>query len=155
MNGKAETLPAASSEMLSDLQRINHRQCVMCGKTHNNGFGLDFTLQPDGAVEATIFCSDHLAGYEKMLHGGVICSLLDSAMTNCLFSHGYVAVTAKLDVRFRHPARTGRPATIRAWLPDPVECGPIYETMAVIEQDGLTVADAKGVFVKKERGMPD
>jgi acyl-coenzyme A thioesterase PaaI-like protein len=36
-----------------------------------------------------------------MLHGGVISSILDGTMTNCLFAHGTVAVTAELRVRFR------------------------------------------------------
>jgi acyl-coenzyme A thioesterase PaaI-like protein len=35
-------------------------------------------------------------------------------MTNCLFAHGIVAVTAEMTVRFRHPIKTGVPVIARA-----------------------------------------
>lgn len=49
---------------------------------------------------ATFSGNPGLQEYEGQLHGRVISSLLDAAMTHCLFHHGIEAVTGELYVRF-------------------------------------------------------
>jgi acyl-coenzyme A thioesterase PaaI-like protein len=91
-----------------------------------------------------------MEGYVDVLHGGVICCLLDGAMTNCLFAMGRTCVTAKLNVRFRHPVRVCRPATVRARL----ERGnrPLYAMRACVMQDGQVMAEGTGKFMEKPPG---
>jgi len=48
--------------------------------------------------------------------------LLDAAMTHCLFARGVQGVTAKLDVKFRHPVRVGVQANVRARVVSWEEC---------------------------------
>lgn len=48
--------------------------------------------------------------------GGVICALIDAAMTHCLFNQGFVAVTVDLSVRFRHPVKLNQSVIVRAWI---------------------------------------
>jgi acyl-coenzyme A thioesterase PaaI-like protein len=61
----------------------------------NNGLNLSFHVCRDGRVEGRFRCGYAYQGYTGLLHGGVISSILDGAMTNCLFSSGKTAVTAK------------------------------------------------------------
>jgi len=100
-----------------------------------------------GVVEATFPCQPAFASYPGMLHGGMICMLLDGAMTNCLFAHGLVAVTVDMNVRFRQPVAVSRPAVVRAWLES--ENSPLHRLAAELLQGGQVVATATGRFVKK------
>ena len=141
----------ASLENLTQLQRTYHEHCVMCGAGNQRSLQLNFTLDADGAVLASHCCSAFLQGYPEMLHGGVISSLLDSAMTNCLFAFGHVAVTAKMEVLFRHPVRVGSDFTVRAWRTDTPVPGSLFNVRAEIRQDDRPVAQAKALFVRKQQ----
>jgi uncharacterized protein (TIGR00369 family) len=99
-----------------------------------------------GGVEGTFACDEAFTGYEGLLHGGVISSLLDGAMTNCLLSRGLIAVTADLQVRFHHPAQIGRVAVTRAWLKNTRNL--VYILEAELLQGGVVCATAVGKFMK-------
>jgi acyl-coenzyme A thioesterase PaaI-like protein len=99
-------------------------------------------------VEGFFDCLPVFAGYPGMLHGGVICTLLDGAMTNCLFAHRLVGVTADLNVRFRHPVAVNRPARVRAWFH--TKRSPLHRLAAEVLQGGRVVATATARFVEKE-----
>ena len=77
---------------------------------------MDFRALPDGSVQRVFECGRILEGYASTLHGGIICSLLDRAMTNCLAAHGHSALTTEMRGRIRRPFATERPATILAWI---------------------------------------
>ena len=102
---------------------------------------------PDGSVQADFPCADVLKGYLHTLHGGVIASLLDGAMTNCLFAHGCLAVTAELAVQFLKPVATDRKATVQAWLEDSMLC--LHRLAAELRQDGEVMARATGKFAEQ------
>jgi uncharacterized protein (TIGR00369 family) len=129
------------------LRRHSHPDCFVCGPANGHGLGLDFQLGPDGAVEASFPCQRVFEGYPATLHGGIICALLDGAMTNCLFAHGHAAVTADLRVRFRHPVITDCPARVRAWIASSLR--PLHELVAELIQADQVMATARGKFVEK------
>ena len=104
-----------------------------------------FVLNEQGAAVADFGCPRSLEGYPGLLHGGVISMLLDGAMTNCLFLHGHEAVTAQLEVRFRHPVILETPVQLCAWI---TEDHPLlFRMQAKLLQDGQIKAMAKGIFM--------
>ena len=129
----------------TDLRARQHPSCVVCSSTHPFGLRLSFALDADGAAVADFDCPPVFAGFAGLLHGGVISSLLDGAMTNCLFLHGQIALTARLNVRFRHPVRTGMPAVVRSWIAD--TCRGFFQMKAELLQGGVLKASAEGVFM--------
>lgn len=98
----------------ADLQRHAHPFCVACSNENPNGFHLKFTQIDERTVEAGFVCRNAYEGYPGRLHGGVIALLIDSAMTNCLFALGCVAMTAELKLRYLEPVLILPPATVRA-----------------------------------------
>jgi acyl-coenzyme A thioesterase PaaI-like protein len=130
------------------LQRASHAGCYVCGRANGHGLGLEFRRNAQGGVEAVFACQTVFEGYPDMLHGGIICTLLDGAMTNCLFAHG---VTAELKVRFRHPVVTRRPARVRAWITETVR--PLHELAAELVQNNQIMATAQAKFL--EKATPD
>lgn len=128
----------------ADLRQQHHPDCIVCSPDCAHGLRVAFAL--DGRLAVGNFdCAGRYEGYPGMLHGGVISSLLDGAMTNCLFLHGVVAVTAELVVRFRHPVLLGKPAQLRAWITenDP----PVFRLQAQLVQDGIIKASGRAAFM--------
>jgi uncharacterized protein (TIGR00369 family) len=107
---------------------------------------------PDGSVQADFDCGDLLEGYPHTLHGGIIASLLDGAMTNCLFAHGLVAVTAELTIRFLRPVVTNQAATVQAWLQRSRRT--LHRLEAELRQNGQLMAMATGKFINERHASP-
>ena len=128
-----------------------HPRCFVCSGDHPTGLGLTFVGNDDGSVMARFACDESFAGYSGVVHGGVVATLLDGAMTHCLFEEGHVAMTADLHVRYRHPLRVGTPATVRAWVTR--ACNPLFELNAEVVQEGVLKARAVGKFMRIE-GLP-
>jgi acyl-coenzyme A thioesterase PaaI-like protein len=129
----------------TDVRSGQHPTCVVCSPTHPFGLRLSFTLNGEGIAAAQFDSDPAFTGYPGLLHGGVISSLLDGAMTNCLFLHGHVAVTARLSVRFRHPVQIGPPVVVRAWIADTSRA--FFQMEAELVQGGVRKASAEGVFM--------
>ena len=137
----------AAQAVLEHTRQAAHPLCIVCGRSDECGLGLRFLLRDDGGVEASFECEARFQGYEGILHGGVTSSLLDGAMTNCLFAHGIKAVTAEMTVRFRHPVELDTPAVVRARI-DRVQL-PLYIVEAEILQGGQVKARAVGKFMAR------
>ena len=128
------------------LQERHHPHCLLCGAQNNRGLQVPFRACEDGSVTATLTLSADLQGYRGVAHGGIVASLLDAAMVNCLFTHGIVAMTAELVVRFRHPATLDQPVQVRAW--ERSNRPPLYEMSATLMQGPLLVARATAKFME-------
>ena len=128
------------------MRREEHPHCVVCGRAIENGLGLEFRAVGDDAVEAEFASQRVLEGYPLVLHGGVICALLDGAMTNCIFAAGTAAMTGDLHVRFRKPVAAIGSATVRAWIE--ASSPPLYKLAAHLEQDGEIKATATARFME-------
>ncbi|MDD9974446.1 MAG: PaaI family thioesterase [Candidatus Poribacteria bacterium] len=87
----------------------NNDNCFVCGM--KNPFG--FQVKPeiiDGGASVRIECTpnEHLQGWANILHGGILSTLLDEAITYVgIGTFDQPAVTAQLEVRFRKPSPTG------------------------------------------------
>ena len=144
-----ESLPMITGATLNAPKKVPsevHPNCVVCGANHLSGLQLEFTLLEDGSVQATFDCGEAFQGYPGLLHGGVISSLLDGAMTNCLFASGQQGVTGELKVRFRHPVVINRKATVRAWVDRSMP--PLHLLQAELIQDERVKAKARGKFME-------
>ena len=79
--------------------------------------------------------------------GGVIASMLDGAMTNCLFAQGIVAVTGELTVRYWKPVLIGCELQLRAWIEG--QHRPLYLMRAELAQQGCVNATASAKFMER------
>jgi len=109
------------------------------------GLALRYTTAPDGTVSAPFMGNCALEGYPGVLHGGIVATLLDGAMTNCLFARGIRALTAELRVRYRFPVLAAEELTVRAWL-ESSHHG-LFEMRAEITQGASLKARANGRFI--------
>jgi uncharacterized protein (TIGR00369 family) len=127
------------------LRTIAHPHCVACSPHRVPGLQLDFHEVGDGSVRATFDCAATFEGYPGRLHGGIISTILDSAMTNCLFAQGYQAVTAELAVKFRSPVNLGSVVVAEARATR--DLYPLFYMEASLVQQGETKATATAKFI--------
>jgi acyl-coenzyme A thioesterase PaaI-like protein len=127
------------------VHRRAHPHCFACGEEAAGGLGLCFRVTPEGVVAADWCCPPAGRSYDGILHGGLIATLLDSAMVHALFARNIVARTADLHVRFHHPVQTGGPVTVAASLR--AHCGPLYCLEAEVRQAGVVCASAQAKFM--------
>jgi len=127
------------------IRALTHARCAICGATDCQDLHVCFHALPDGSVRGIFEARPDLQGYPNTLHGGIVSTLLDAAMTNCLFAHGFAAVTAELTVRFLRPVAADRPVTVSAWIEK--SWRRLHLLAAELRQEGELMATAIAKFV--------
>ena len=136
-----------SLELLEKLRRLHHSKCFACA---SDVFRLEFTVIPDGGLEAIRAFGDGCCSYDGLVHGGLLSLCIDEAMTCNLMAHGVVAVTGRLNLRYLHPVQPGVPAVIRSRL-----CSanaPLFEMEASIWQDEAVLVRGSAKFMIRSGG---
>lgn len=136
---------AATEARRQAAHRAHHAQCFACGEQATGGLALDFRVQDDGSVAATWHCPVTFRSYDGILHGGLISTLLDSAMVHALFARELVGRTAELNVRYLHPVITDVTVIVTAQLVRRV--GPLCLLEAQLAQRELVRARAAAKFM--------
>lgn len=130
----------------------SHAHCMICGSHENNpdSLKLVFSPQEDGSVCAPFVVSHKHQGYTGLLHGGMTSTLLDAAMTHCLFMQGIQALTAELTVRFMVPIHLGQTVTVFAKMLG--QRRGIYQLEAWLVAGHQRVARASAKFIAPNSG---
>jgi uncharacterized protein (TIGR00369 family) len=101
---------AKARESTLDLPPVRGRwpgSCFVCSEGHPHGLGLRFRHTGDGVVCLTTI-SGTFCGFDGMVHGGIISTLMDEAAAYALFArHGKLGVTREMSTRFLKPVSTG------------------------------------------------
>jgi len=113
--------------------------CFGCGEENPIGLKLKFKWD-NGTARAEFTPNESHQGWPGIVHGGIISSLLDEAMSNAPYFEGIPCLTAKMQVRIRRPALTGERLIITASITK--KSRRLVETRAVISlEDGTPVAE--------------
>ncbi len=105
-----------------------NNMCFGCSQHNDRGLQLSFTHTKPGGVETTYAAPSHTCGSPGVIHGGVQATILDEAIGFAMHafheSQGDVSstddpewqrvVTVEFDLRYRKPAPSETPLTIRA-----------------------------------------
>lgn len=138
------TEPGTSA--LSEKRAELHPQCFACSVCHGHGLNLHFDVGPDGIASAVWKPSDAFGSYPDRIHGGVIATLMDSAMVHALFARDVAGVTAELTVRYQQGVTFHEPVHVTGWV-ESVRRGIFYCRAEVCQHDRLA-AHATAKFMR-------
>lgn len=124
----------------------SHTGCLLCGAKNPMSMHLQFVADDNRVVHAEFQAHDLLQGYQGIIHGGVTCALLDSAMTHCLFNQAIEAVTGELKVKFILPIPCQSRLRIKAWLEKAFD--PLYVLKAELSSNECLLASAEAKFMR-------
>lgn len=121
--------------------------CFGCGRLNQHGLQLAFHPHEQGGVQTSFTPASRFEGYDGMVHGGVISTVLDEVMAWSLYRHKTWAVTGELTVRYRAPIRVREATRAIGWMTN--RRGRRIEMASELqrESDGVILARATAVFV--------
>ena len=126
-----------------------HQNCFACGSNDGTGMGLKFYKHEDGAVFGNFFADPKYEGYSGIIHGGIVATLLDSAMTHCLLMKGIPALTGRLSIKYSIPIRTGTVVKLEARIVDRLHEMFILQGKALVGGKRVASAEAKYRSMKR------
>lgn len=127
----------------------NDHNCFGCGRLNAHGLQLEFRMNPAGdGVWSRFLPASRFEGYEGVIHGGIIATLLDEVMAWSLYRDDIWAVTGQMSVRFRKPMMVGE--AILAIGHIGARRGRVIEMSGELrrEADDQLLAEATASFVK-------
>jgi len=132
--------------MASDFR--DDRVCFVCGEKNPAGLKLRIRTDPErGESMAEVTFPEHLQGWAKIVHGGLLATVLDEAMIYAAGAKGFRCVTGEMTVRFVKPASTGVAYLLKGrFLEDKGRI--VLAESVLLDGDGLEVARATGKLFK-------
>jgi acyl-coenzyme A thioesterase PaaI-like protein len=129
--------------------------CIVCGRQNVHGLGLSLHVDEQRGLVWTQFVPrpEHI-GFEGIVHGGVLATVLDEAMVwAATWAGKRFCVAGEMGVRFRKSAAVGRALRCEATVESPASKRPgtprlILARGTVVEVDGgAVIAEGTGKYV--------
>jgi len=136
-------------ENLTPLAHAAQNRCFGCGPANQGGLKLEFFLAPDGSVVCPTIVSNLFEGHPGFLHGGIIATLLDEAMSKAVRAKGLTAMTRHLEIDYRRPVPSGAPIRIEGKVARSE--GRKHWAEAQVYDGETALAHGKGLFIEIRR----
>lgn len=127
----------------------SHRACFACGASSIDGLNLHFDIGPDGMASAVWQPSPAFQSYPDRLHGGVLATLLDSAIVHALFAKGIAGVTAEMTIRYLKSVGLQEPVRVTGSAVS--KRHGVYHCHAEVHQNGNCAVRASAKFMAMAR----
>ena len=132
---------------LTPLQHVAQNRCFGCGPANPTGLHLDFLRVDDGSVVSMPTVSADFEGPQGYLHGGIIATLLDEAMSKAVRVRGLTAMTRQMEIEYLRPVPSSTKTRIHGKLVR--SDGRKHWTEAeLFDEKSKLLATAKGLFIE-------
>ena len=134
-------------EHLTPFAHAANNGCFGCGPANPNGMHLEFLLADDGSVVSFPVIPNTFEGPPGYLHGGIIATLLDEAMSKAVRAQGSTWMTRKLEIDYLRPVPSGSPIRIegRVVRHEPRKH---WAEARILNEEGTALAEGKGFFIE-------
>ena len=126
--------------------------CFVCGPDNECGLKSTFRTLETGEVEGAFTPDVKHAGYEGVVHGGIIMGFLDEVLGRLAFNRDRLFLTHTLEVTFRKSASPGKQLKAVA-QEEEWSSRKFRATGTVTDEEGKIVATAKGTFLVMSEKM--
>jgi acyl-coenzyme A thioesterase PaaI-like protein len=131
------------------LKKIPPRErsnCFGCGSENKNGLAMRFYT--DGVkLYSKIIVPDHLGGWDNIVHGGIISTMLDEIMSwSAIHILKRFIMTKSIAVNFYIPIRLGDELIIEGEVGERISEREAVMKGRVLNREGIVCADSSGVF---------
>jgi len=105
-----------------ETQQPSAKWCFVCGVENPCGLHIRFFEEGPGRVLARFTLGDAYQSYPGIAHGGILATVLDETMGRAVLATGSedgvprFMVTARLEIRYRHPVPLHQELTARGWI---------------------------------------
>jgi uncharacterized protein (TIGR00369 family) len=128
---------------------VSDGYCFVCGEKNPKGLKIKFRVDREKqAIRTTFTVEPTYQGWDGVVHGGIISTLLDEAMANLVYELGYHAIAASLEVRFKRPAPILEPLLVQGEITE-VHKKLIKAKASIAKEDGTILATGISAFVRQ------
>jgi len=134
-------------EHLTHFAHSAGNRCFGCGQANQTGLRLDFLLADDGSVVSFPVVASAFEGHPGYLHGGVIATLIDEAMSKAVRATGSTSMTRKIEIDYLRPVPSETPLRLEGHI---VRNEPRkhWAEARILNENGRALAEAKGLFIE-------
>ncbi len=134
-------------EHLTHFAHSAGNRCFGCGQANQTGLCLDFLLADDGSVVSFPVVASAFEGHPGYLHGGIIATLLDEAMSKAVRARGSSSMTRKMEVDYLRPVPSEVPLRLEGRIARN-EPRKHWAEARILDEKGKLLAEAKGLFIE-------
>ncbi len=150
---KEIALSMQNPEAESGMEPLYHgaqNHCFGCGAANEVGLKLKFSVvrgdEAGGKIVAEATISDQYEGPPGYLHGGIIATLLDEAMSKANRAQGVTAMTRQMSVEYLRPVPSGAPIRIEGRVTRS-EGRKHWAEARILSAEGVLLASATALFI--------
>jgi acyl-coenzyme A thioesterase PaaI-like protein len=126
--------------------RIRPHNCFACGELNEIGLHLKLNLEP-GRCWTELEMPRRFEGWEGIVHGGILCTILDEVMAWALVSEDSWGVTARMSLEFRKPVTVGQAIRAEGWISESRRRIQMTSGRIVDATTGAELATAEATYV--------
>lgn len=130
---------------MAKLKLEDDHYCFACGLENPDGLRLQW-ITSEKTAAAKFIPDRKFQGWKGVLHGGIIATLLDEAMTRLAWLTYGGALTAEMTIRFVAPAEIGKLLDIHGEITN--DRRKLVEMKTSIHSSGILIAHATGKAIK-------
>ncbi|MGA2047742.1 MAG: PaaI family thioesterase [Terracidiphilus sp.] len=134
-------------ENLTPLAHTAQNRCFGCGHANPAGLRLEFLLADDQSVVCLTEVTDNFEGHPGYLHGGIIATLIDEAMSKAVRARGFTAMTRHMEVDYLRPVPSGKPLRLEGRVTHN-EGRKHWAEAKILSAEGTMLAHGKGLFIE-------
>ena len=135
-----------SAKKLVPLQHGTLNHCFGCGQENRTGLRLKFFVDDEHRIVCRVRVPQRFEGPPGHVHGGVIVTLLDEAMSKANRQFGIVAMTRHMEVEYLKPVPLLTPLELSARHVQ--SNGRKHHCEAQISDRGVILAAGKALFIQ-------
>jgi len=138
-------------ENLKPMVRAAQNRCFGCGPANPTGLQLEFLLAEDRATVCLTRVPERFDGHPGYLHGGIIATLLDEAMSKAVRARGLTAMTGRIEIDYLRPV----PSCARLRMEGRIvrsEGRKHWTEARILNARGTALAESKGLFIEARPG---
>jgi uncharacterized protein (TIGR00369 family) len=126
--------------------RIRPHHCFACGELNEVGLHLKLNLEP-GKCWTELEMPRRFEGWEGIIHGGILCTILDEVMAWALVARDNWGVTARMSIEFHKPVTVGQAIRAEGWITESRRRIQITAGRIVDAESGVELAVAEATYV--------
>ena len=128
------------------LPSMTDYKCFGCGPMNPSGLKMEFYTN-GSSIYSWVTVPDHLSGWENLVHGGVLSTILDEIMARAMmYSLKSLGLTKSMTVDFIKPVRVGKEVMVEGKVLDVKEGQEAITEGIIYDEKGNVCSRSTGTY---------